>query len=134
VGIGIHADSDTLVSECTVVSNTGDGIGVVLRGMIRSNIVHGNEGDGIEVGCYALVRDNLVYVNDACGIRATSGWNTIDGNKLSWNIGDGILLASTCNVVVRNDVTGDEIVNSVPPNTVGPVNDMTSPWSNLRAN
>ena len=133
-GDGIRAGSDALVSECTVVGNAGDGIAAEARVLIRLNIVHGNEGDGIEIGCYGLVTGNIVYVNEMHGIRAAAGWNTIDGNKLAFNMGDGIRLDSTLNVVVRNDVTGDEIVNVLPPNTVGALNDMYSPWSNLRAN
>jgi len=81
-GNGIRSvNGDVQVQSCTTQGNTGDGINVGPRSMVRGNLVNGNSGDGIEVGSFSAILENVVTDNDLWGTRVgqntTAALNTI---------------------------------------------------------
>ena len=111
--IGIFGEDGVSIEECTVDSNTNDGIRISDRGRVSGNLARNNTNDGIE---------------------ATGSHNRIEHNQAGSN-GVGIRVTGVSNLVVQNSAGGNgtEYVvaggnqfatASVNPNTAGP-------WANF---
>jgi parallel beta-helix repeat protein len=119
-GTGIFVNGSSLVSGCTVVGNTGDGILANDRCRIVGNLCHNN-----------------ATVAGTAGIHCTSVGNTIDGNQLSGN-SVGLKTGASPNVIIRNIASGNTTNYSLAAgtNTVGPMLSAgaiasTNPWANF---
>ena len=112
---GFSGNNGVSIADCTASSNTGDGIKVAGRGVVRGNVAYLNTGDGIE---------------------ATGLENLLESNQSSQN-GVGIRTVGTGNLVVRNSAVGNaggEYVTAAGTK-LGPIGTdpatTTSPWANF---
>lgn len=104
-GIGISAETGTLIERCTVQSNKGDGIRVGSSCFVRGNTCTSN-GNG----------------NVGAGIYVTSGDNRIEGNQLTGN-DRGLKVEATTSLILHNSARGNSAGNYeiVAGNRVGAI-------------
>ena len=103
------------VEECTADTNTGDGIRVTTRALVRGNVVRSNANDGIQATSTGnRIEDNEVAANGT-GIRADAG---AINNLIVKN-------SAYLNGLEYSIVAGNQFATpSVNPNTAGP-------WANF---
>jgi hypothetical protein len=118
---GIFVVGSSLVSGCTSVGNSGDGIRASDRCRIVGNLCHGNAST----------------IVGTAGIRCTGTGNTVDGNQLTSNT-IGLKTNQAPNAVIRNFASGNTANYSVTAgsNTIGPMLTSgaiasTNPWANF---
>lgn len=125
-GAGIYAQGSSIVKNCTVESNKGDGIIATGNCLILENNSVGN-GNGIGNGA---------------GIRAFNSGNRIEGNSTIDN-DIGIRADGTGNLIIKNTSRGGgAAITFAPGNSVGEIIDVwnggagatitaTNPWANF---
>lgn len=140
-GGGIVAGADSMISDCVVSGNGGNGIAVAQSftsgsGIVSGCIVDGNMLDGVLFDNNMTVSGNTITNNGADGIHATDGGNRIDGNNLNGNIGKEINVEGSGNTIVRNSFGGaDSDLSIVVGNSKGPTENggtpLSNPWANI---
>lgn len=150
---GIFAGTAYIISECTAIANSADGIKVsdgstVINCTARANGGHGfstdgsacafsgctstaNSGSGIRAGAFCHVVGNTCDGNGAGnssrgGIEVGNEGNCIDNNTVTQN-STGIRISSiiTGNIVIRNTARGNTINFDIGTgNTLGPTNNL----------
>ena len=146
---------NTLSTAGTATANTGAGIVVGSESIVENCVVHSNKGDGIRAIAGASIIGNNCVSNggggagDGAGIHVTSIRNRIDGNYVATS-DRGIEVDSTGNIIVRNVCIGsspnyDMVANNIVGPVVQPGNSVainsnvqiasslatTDPWANL---
>lgn len=126
--IGTTADGLTALANGTGTGGTGNDNGVVVStfttgNRIAGNVISGNIGDGVHLfGAGGVIEDNLIgfgadgatgVSNQSDGIEVVRGTgNAINGNVISANRGNGVLINGSGNTLTANtigvDLTHDE--------------------------
>jgi parallel beta-helix repeat protein len=142
LGNGITAGSGCSVQACTVETNGAVGIFVGGYSSVKDCTACKNVNNGIQTTNGCRIENNTCSLNGSAnptdgGILCDGGENRVDGNHLTDNNGNGLCLAATNNIVVRNSAKGNLTTNySVGSgNDVGPIGSAaasTSPWANLQ--
>jgi parallel beta-helix repeat protein len=139
--------SRSAIKHCVAGENSTDGIVSGDGSTISDCTVRRNTGDGIRVSATCFVLNNTVSGNGT-GIHATGERNRIDGNHITGNSGDGLLVddipSARKNVVVRNSSYGNgnyqfriprlPLQGNPGDNDVGPIapaSSNSSPWGNI---
>jgi len=117
-GSGIYCDSASTVADCTVQSNTGDGIVCTSNCVIRGNTCTSN---GFASG-------------DGAGIHATGSDNRIEGNNCT-GADRGIDVDFTGNIIIRNTCSGNTINWEIAAsNAVAPIVQATTNGAPISGN
>ena len=141
-GGGIIAGKDSLVADCQVTDNGGNGIAVVQpltfgSSSISGCTVDGSVLDGIVVDNNVTVTGNSVTNSGVDGIHAFLAGNRIDGNHIGSSAGKEIHVEAGGNVIVRNSFSGgaSDLSIVLAGNTQGPTENggtpISNPWANL---
>lgn len=108
-GVGIFASTGSIVKNCSVRSNRGDGIRVNGSCLVEGNncASNGNNGDG-------------------AGIHSTSTFNRIEANTVTSN-DRGIEVDSTSSLIIRNSASNNSTNYVIAvSNRYGPIIDITA--------
>jgi len=114
-GIYFNKAYRSLISNCHIHNNTGDGI--LLQHGANDNKLFANEltinkKSGIEIhtASFTNVSTNVVYWNKINGIYLHSGSieNMLIGNVIEYNLSDGISLASANDNMVQSNILAGE--------------------------
>ncbi|MEM0983124.1 MAG: right-handed parallel beta-helix repeat-containing protein [Planctomycetota bacterium] len=121
--------SDTILRNATAAG--ANGLRVSTSSTILDCSIDDANNIGLAAGSYCTIRGNSIESRFFGGTAIqVDGRCLIDGNR---TFGD-IEYTGVENVIVRNSIeSGDIVENGTPStNTVGPLNDLTSPWANFR--
>ena len=129
-GMGIYCNgTDSIIEHCTCIFNSGDGINVVGRCIVRANLANGNAGSGIHTtGTDSRVEGNEVAGNTANGIQIDSMINLVIGNTARGNT------AANYNIATGNRVAAiltPAVTGSAINGDTGGTNFSTNTSSNL---
>ncbi|MHC4975612.1 MAG: hypothetical protein ACYTF7_03285 [Planctomycetota bacterium] len=104
----------------------GTGILMKMNSKLLDSLVDRTLTHGLRVESYCTVRGNDIE-NSGVETILADDYNVIDGNRCyrSIRFGDN-------NIVVRNTVSFGSVTALGAGNEVGPINDLTSPWSNFQ--
>jgi parallel beta-helix repeat protein len=151
--VGINAGFGCTVRDCTAINNTLAGISTSSGSTITGCTVQNNSGDGIQVGAECLVLNNTVSFNGTAGvaghggIHVTSHRNRIEGNHVTKNNYDGILIDTTAtnNFILKNTsgynlqfqyrINGATTDGLTGPNEFAPLQTLknsTNSWANFQ--
>ena len=113
---------------------TKAGIWAVSTNRIVNCLVQNNAGDGILIGDSNYIADNHLTQNNASGISGPTGTaNRIEGNYLARNIGKGISIVGTGNILMRNTAAGNVAGNyAIAPGNIATIE--TTSIANLASN
>ena len=113
---------------------TKAGIWAVSANRIVNCLVQNNAGDGILIGDSNYLADNHLTQNNAAGISGPTGAaNRIEGNYLARNIGKGISIEGTGNILMRNTAAGNVAGNyAIAPGNIATIE--TTSIANLASN
>lgn len=123
---GIEVGNYSRVIDCEANANSGNGI-VLLSASALGCTASFNGSSGIHLSGFVCdVRQNTCYSNgknsaapDRDGIRVAANDCHIDSNKCSLNSGLGITITGLFNLVTRNNLSGDGLVDIGASNRVG---------------
>ncbi len=139
-GGGIIAGKDSVIADCQVTDNGGNGIAVVQplafgSSRVSDCTVDGSVLDGIVVDNNVTVTGNTVTNSGVDGIHAFLAGNRIDGSHIGDSAGKEIHVEAAGNVIVRNSFSGaDSDLSIVAGNSKGPTENSGTPLSNPWAN
>ncbi len=139
-GGGIVAGPASIVRNCVVKANGGNGIAINQpltsdASVVEHCVAEGSVLDGIQISNNVTVRDNNVVENNI-GIHAINDGSTIDGNTIKTGTDKALKVDGINNLIVRNFIRGVfSDVQIANLNTKGPFENqgssITNPWSNL---
>lgn len=144
---GIRVGIGSVIENCIVRANGGDGIGSDFQDVtFRNNTVTGNGANGIRANFRNVIVDNTCVANGftsgtGAGIETGSGDNLLEHNTVFGNRA-GIRVLSDGSLIIRNMARGNFALGNyiiAGGNTVGPTNNLisggiitnTSPWANI---
>jgi parallel beta-helix repeat protein len=154
-GSGVVTGPGNLVDHCAATNNKANGITLGSGSSAVACTTQNNGGDGVSASTSCYIARNNVDSNAGAGVHITTTGagtgtdNRIEGNKLTGNTGNGILVDATLNLVIGNTarantagnyqiVTGNRVGLIVIPTTSGVVSGntggtdfSTSSWSNI---
>lgn len=99
-----------VLTDCTAVSSTGDGVTASLASVIRGCFVSASGGDGIQVSSSSRVEGNTVTGSTAHGINCIGVRTTIINNSISSNARGtgafaGVFASGSDNTIDSNHIT-----------------------------
>ena len=113
-----RADSNTgngftnpgTMTNCTSLSNTGDGISISSVGVVRGCNITSNGGDGIQVASGSRIEGNSICNNGLHGVnitgsRTTACNNTISSNGRATGVFAGVFCSGNDNSIDNNHIT-----------------------------
>ncbi|MHC4975610.1 MAG: hypothetical protein ACYTF7_03275 [Planctomycetota bacterium] len=103
----------------------GSGIGLGASATLLDSGVHDSGATAVQAGSWCTLKRNTIQANTGLALLAVDN-NTIEGNMF---FGGDVSFAND-NVVVRNTANAGLFVATGVGNSVGPINDLTSPTSN----
>ena len=103
--------SGTTSSAPTLTGNTGIGIYVDFGSLVKDCVVSANKGDGIQATLRCVVLQNHADLNgsstgDGAGIHVTNSDNRIEGNNVTGN-DRGLHVSGTSNLIFKNSAAGN---------------------------
>ena len=106
--------SNNLIEDCTVLSNSNQGIGVGHGSLVTGNIVYSNRNEGIYshgrstlvMGSGSTITGNTIYGNGSHGIDVAHG-STITGNTIYGNGSHGIAFYNGGTAITGNTAYGN---------------------------
>jgi hypothetical protein len=138
---GLNCANDTMIRDCIVSDNAGDGIILGNKSTVNACLVQSNASNGITVqGAGNVISGNNLCGNNTNGssglsaVNITGSNNRVEDNHVTGTGfgGYGIsLVGATNNVIVKNSVadSGANNYHITGLNDVGPVD--ASPWGNI---
>lgn len=129
-GHGFMIGNGSRIMDSVADSNSGTGFFLSNNTTISGCNANLNGADGISVNNDNVVNDNRATSNSGNGIVLGFDGNHCEGNYLSSNFGDGLLVNESFAVVIRNHFELDNLNNAGGSFLVGPINDLASPTSN----
>jgi hypothetical protein len=106
---GLNAGTNSIVNNCSSLSNTGTGIAVGLGSVITTCLADNNAVHGFTADAGSTVTGCTAYANTQRGISASDGC-TINGCTVRSSLQDGIVTANDCTIthctVRRSDGNG----------------------------
>ena len=142
---GPNCANDTVIRDCVVSDNAGDGIILGNNSTVNNCLVLSNANNGVTVqGTGNVINGNNFSGNDASGsfgqsaINVTGSNNRVEDNHVTGTgfSGYGISVGATNNIIIRNSVVGSGANNYhvAAFNDAGPIGSAatsTSPWANI---
>ncbi len=98
------------MTNCTSLSNTGDGISVSFAGVVRGCNVSSNGSDGIQVSSGSRIEGNSISNNNFHGVNVSGSRTTVCNNSISSNgratgVFAGVFCSGTDNSIDNNHIT-----------------------------
>jgi parallel beta-helix repeat protein len=150
-GISVTGMQDTIggtgaLARNLIAGNAGDGIvlgSAAQLNLIQNNLIAANSSNGINIAATATqnvllgnaigaTAGGLAYPNGLAGVRVDGSLNTLGGtafgagNLISGNVGDGVVLAGSANLVQGNTIGANAAHSAAVPNQAGLVVSGTS--------